>query len=216
MGRFPKIPPMAWAMVYALVMPLAVGFLVHPEARALLGTVNGSVAAAWTQAFGSVIAIAAAIWIDQGAARRARRHRLLEEVDRRAAVVSAVETVTDMVAEVLHQIAMVDGSSAALYPHRDRMAVMASRAANVAAHYTRQHHSRASVVLALQVAEEQARAVYGAVHSYNGSAVEWHSLLGVVRRAEAQLATCMKVANDELTAGQRALRDGHSASSRAL
>jgi len=61
---------MIWAAVYALLMPLALGVLANYEGLRRMPDL-----AAWMQAGGSVLAIGAAIWIDQGSSRRAREAR---------------------------------------------------------------------------------------------------------------------------------------------
>lgn len=60
----------------------------------------GQTTAAWAQGLGSIIAIAAAIWIDQGAARRLRDDRTRERLDavasRRGAIQSCAQNLVSM------------------------------------------------------------------------------------------------------------------------
>ena len=73
MKRLRNIQPGAWLALYALVMPLLVGFAASPQARVLVGRLSGSELAAWGQAIGSVGAIIVAIVVSRGEARNRRR-----------------------------------------------------------------------------------------------------------------------------------------------
>lgn len=118
MGRPLKIPPMAFAAAYALVVPLAAGLLVSPVALAQLHRVDGQVAAGWAQAIMSAGAIFAAVWL-QGRGRAHARE------DRLAAIVALGRDVLDVFesAEETHSVHGLGSDGAAFFQRAVEMRV---------------------------------------------------------------------------------------------
>lgn len=73
----------------------------------------GAVMAAWIQAFGSVVAIAAAVWIDRGEARRTRETAAKVASDAESARLQAADNAAGTIARAARRVrALTDGDYA--------------------------------------------------------------------------------------------------------